>query len=58
MKCLKQKNQLFVHYSKPFDSAILSDRKTHKQWSDLIYQYIYSPDFMKGIPFEDYMKGK
>ncbi|MBI3519336.1 MAG: 1-acyl-sn-glycerol-3-phosphate acyltransferase [Bacteroidetes bacterium] len=53
-----QKKTIRIHYSKPFDSAILTDRKTDKQWSDLIYQYIYSADFMKGIPFEEYMKDK
>lgn len=47
-----------IHFSKPFDSALLDNSKTHLQWSDLIYKYIYSPDFMKGVCFEDYMKGK
>jgi 1-acyl-sn-glycerol-3-phosphate acyltransferase len=51
-----KKSTIRIHYSKPFDSAILTDRKTDRQWSDLIYQYIYSSDFMKGIPFEEYMK--
>jgi len=53
-----RKETIRIHYSKPFDSAILTDRKTDREWSDLIYQYIYSPEFMKGIPFEEYMKGK
>ncbi len=47
-----------IHFSKPFDSAILDNSKTHHQWSDLIYQFIYSLDFMKGMTFEEYMKGK
>lgn len=47
-----------IHFSKPFDSALLNHTKTHAGWADLIYQYIYSPEFMKGIPFEEYMKGK
>lgn len=51
-----KKATIRIHYSKPFDTNILDGRKTHKQWSDLIYQYIYSPEFMKGIPFEEYMK--
>lgn len=51
-----RKETIRIHYSKPFDSALLDGRKTHKQWSDLIYQYIYSSEFMKGIPFEEYMK--
>lgn len=51
-----RKETIKIHYSKPFDAALLTERKTHKEWSDLIYQYIYSPEFMKGIPFEEYMK--
>lgn len=53
-----RKETIKVHFSKPFDSALLNETKTHKQWSDLIYQYIYSPEFMKAIPFEEYMKNK
>ena len=53
-----RKETIKVHFSKPFDSALLNESKTHKQWSQLVYQYIYSPEFMKGIPFEEYMKGK
>lgn len=53
-----RKETIKVHFSKPFDSSLLNESKTHKQWSDLIYQYIYSPEFMKEIPFEEYMKNK
>lgn len=53
-----RKETIKIHFSKPFDSALLDKRKTDKQWSDLIYKYIYSPEFMKGIPFEEYMKDK
>lgn len=52
------KKDIRIHYSKPFDSALLTDRKTHKEWSDLIYEYIYSKEFMQRIPFEEYMKTK
>lgn len=53
-----RKETIKIHFSKPFDSALLDNSKSHKQWSELVYQYIYSPEFMKGIPFEEYMKGK
>jgi 1-acyl-sn-glycerol-3-phosphate acyltransferase len=53
-----RKETIKIHFSKPFDSSLLDSSKTHKQWSALIYQYIYSPEFMQGIPFEEYMKGK
>ena len=51
-----RKDTIKIHYSKPFDSALLDKRKTDKQWSKLLYQYIYSPEFMRGVCFEDYMK--
>lgn len=53
-----RKETIKIHFSKPFDSALLDSTKSHLEWSDLIYKYIYSPEFMKGIPFEEYMKGK
>jgi putative hemolysin len=51
-----RKDTIKIHYSKPFDSSLLDKRKTDKQWSKLLYQYIYSPEFMQGVCFEDYMK--
>jgi putative hemolysin len=51
-----RKDTIKIHYSKPFDSALLDKSKTDKQWSKLLYQYIYSPEFMQGVCFEDYMK--
>jgi len=53
-----KKETIKIHFSKPFDSALLDDSKSHLHWSDLIYKYIYSPEFMQGVPFEEYMKGK
>ena len=53
-----RKETIKIHFSKPFDSSILDSSKNHKQWAALIYQFIYSPEFMKGVPFEEYMKGK
>jgi 1-acyl-sn-glycerol-3-phosphate acyltransferase len=51
-----KKETIKIHYSKPFDSAILTNRKTHKEWSQLIYQFVYSEEFRKDISFEDYIK--
>jgi 1-acyl-sn-glycerol-3-phosphate acyltransferase len=53
-----KKGTIRVHFSKPFDSAILDSSKSHQAWADLIYKYIYSPEFMKGISFEEYRIGK
>ncbi|MCX6296281.1 MAG: 1-acyl-sn-glycerol-3-phosphate acyltransferase [Bacteroidetes bacterium] len=47
-----------VHFSKAFDPAILDNSKSHKGWADHIKKYIYSAEFKKGIPFEEYMKLK
>ena len=53
-----RKETIKIHFSKPFDSIILDESKSHKQWSDLLYKYIYSKEFTEGIPFEEYMKTK
>jgi 1-acyl-sn-glycerol-3-phosphate acyltransferase len=45
-----------VHFSKPFDPAILDKSKSHKGWADHIKQYVYSDEFKKGISFEEYIK--
>ena len=43
-----------IHFSKPFDSSLLDDCKSHKQWAAFIYEYIYSKEFQNGMPFEEY----
>lgn len=45
-----------IHFSKPFDASIMDSSKTHREWSELVYKFIYSPEFMKGISFEEYIK--
>lgn len=51
-----RKETIKIHFSKPFDSALLDKSKSDRQWSKLLYQYIYSKEFMQGVCFEDYMK--
>jgi 1-acyl-sn-glycerol-3-phosphate acyltransferase len=50
------KKTIRIHFSKPFNANILDNSKSQREWSELIYKYIYSPEFMKGISFEDYIK--
>ncbi len=50
------KKTIKIHFSKPFSYQILDNTRTHKQWSDLVYKFIYSPEFMQGITFEEYVK--
>lgn len=52
----KQKGQTIkIHFSKPFDAAILHDKKSHREWAAHLKKFIYSEEFRKGIPFEEYM---
>lgn len=44
-----------IHFGKPFDSAILDGRKSHRAWSKKIKKYVYSEEFRKGITFEDFL---
>ncbi|MES2592584.1 MAG: 1-acyl-sn-glycerol-3-phosphate acyltransferase [Bacteroidota bacterium] len=53
----KQKGHTIkIHFGKPFDSAILDNRKSHRAWAAHIKQYVYSAEFQKGITFEEYIK--
>ncbi len=47
-----------IHYSKPFDPSILHLGLSHKKWAAVIKEFIYSPEFHKGIDFPAYMKLK
>jgi putative hemolysin len=49
------KRDIRIHFSKPFSYKVLDGTRTHKEWADYIYQYIYSNEFMKGISFEEYI---
>lgn len=52
----KQRGQTVkIHFSQPFDSAILHNKKTHREWAAHLKQFIYSKEFHQGIPFEEYM---
>ncbi len=50
------KKDIRIHFSKPFSYELFDGSRSHKQWADKIYEYIYSSEFRKGIPFEDYLK--
>lgn len=45
-----------VHFGKPFSYTVFDSSRSHKAWADLMYQYIYSPEFMQGMSFEEYIK--
>jgi hypothetical protein len=50
------KKTIKIHFSKPFSYSILDNSRSHKAWSDLMYKFIYSQEFMKGVSFEEYIK--
>ncbi len=49
------KKDIRIHFSKPFSYEVFNASRTHKQWADKIYEYIYSDEFKKGISFEEYL---
>jgi 1-acyl-sn-glycerol-3-phosphate acyltransferase len=51
------KKDIRIHFSKPFSYEVFDESRNHKQWADKIYEYIYSPEFKKGISFEEYIVG-
>lgn len=50
------KKNIRIHFSKAFSYEVFDNSRTHKQWSDTIYKFTYSPEFMKGVSFEEYIK--
>ncbi len=47
-------NTVKIHFGKPFESSILDSSKSHRAWAQVIKEYIYSEEFKKEIPFEEY----
>ncbi|MGQ0829308.1 MAG: 1-acyl-sn-glycerol-3-phosphate acyltransferase [Bacteroidota bacterium] len=46
-----------VHFGEAFDAApILNKTRSHREWTSLIKEYIYSQEFKKGVVFTDYIK--
>ena len=50
------KKTIRIHFSKAFSYKVFDSSLSHKGWADLIYKFVYSPEFMKGVSFEDYIK--
>ncbi len=51
-----KKKDIRIHFSKPFSYKLLDESRTHKGWADYLYQFIYSPQFLQGMSFEEYLK--
>lgn len=52
------KKDIRIHFGKPFSYELFDASRSHKQWADKLYEYIYSPEFMQGVTFEEYIKIK
>lgn len=52
------KKDIRIHFGKPFSYEVFDSSRSHKQWADKMYEYIYSPSFMQGVSFEEYIKIK
>lgn len=50
------KKNIRIHFGKPFSYKVFDTSRSHKAWADLMYKFIYSPEFMQGMRFEDYAK--
>lgn len=50
------KKTIRIHFGKPFSYRVFDASRSHKAWADLVYKYIYSTEFSKNIPFEDFVK--
>ena len=50
------KKTIHIHFGKPFNYTDFDESRSHKAWADLMYKFIYSPEFMQGVSFEEYVK--
>jgi 1-acyl-sn-glycerol-3-phosphate acyltransferase len=50
------KKDIRIHFGKPFNYTVFDNSRSHKAWADYLYKFIYSPEFMKGMSFEEYVK--
>ena len=50
------KKTIRIHFGKPFSYEVFNSSRSHKAWADLVYKFIYSPEFMSGTSFQEYLK--
>ena len=53
---MANKKTIRIHFSTPFSYELFDSSKSHKGWADMVYKFIYSPGFMKGQTFEQFIK--
>lgn len=53
---MANKKTIRIHFSTPFSYELFDSSKSHKAWADMVYKFIYSPEFMNGVTFEQYIK--
>lgn len=50
------KKEIRIHFGKPFNYTVFDNSRSHRAWSNTMYKYIYSAEFLNGMSFEDYVK--
>lgn len=51
-----KKKEIRIHFGHPFSPDILDESRSHKEWAELIYKFVYSPEIRQGVRFEDYIR--
>ena len=53
----KQKgNTIKIHFGKPIEPCVFYTDRTPQQWTEILYNYVYSDSITKGIRLVDYAK--
>lgn len=47
-----------IHFSKPFNYTLFDGSRSHKEWADYMYKFIYSAQFKQGMSFEEFVEKK
>lgn len=49
------KKTIRIHFGKPFPYTVFDSSRSHKEWAEKVYEFIYSPKFMEGISFQEFI---
>jgi putative hemolysin len=47
---------IHIQFGPPIPASVFDESRTHRQWAQVVKEYIYSPGFIKGQTFTDYLK--
>jgi putative hemolysin len=47
---------IHIQFGPPIEASVFDESRSHREWAQVVKEYIYSPGFIKGQTFTDYLK--